>query len=354
MVRLVCKKCQHDNLIDAPVRCGNQPFQDWFCKKCDEKLFSVSFKKPVHADTVPITCTHCRQSQKLLFNSSESSRTSVSWKCKCNTVLMDLKVDREKQNKAFSPSIFRSASYTPPHIVRLVEGKPQQTARFSNEKNSSEKFAKFFTKNWRTIGWVAIVALVWIGFSDYSSTSYPKNSAPSVSVPKTHNIYRGTQIAKSEFYKYSKSQRRRIQLFLKNNFGYKSTVDGLWGPQTASAFIRAANRYASGRSLKTATNVKAVFNVAMSKQKSAPSTNRQVQSSNTVQNNLGLTDQQFKTYRFFHGMCPIGGRLEPFAKCVKNAFCQAKWGRNCQPENTQTTCYLHRGLYPFPDRMVCE
>ena len=110
MDRLVCKKCQHDNLIDAPLLTSNQPLQDWFCKKCDEKLFSVSFKKPAHADTVSIICAHCRTSQKLFFNSSDSSRTSVSWKCKCNKVLVHLKVDHEKQNKAFSP---------------LVEGKHQ-------------------------------------------------------------------------------------------------------------------------------------------------------------------------------------------------------------------------------------
>lgn len=348
MARLVCKKCQHDNLIDAPVRPGNQPLQDWFCKKCDEKLFSVSFKKPVHADTVPITCGHCRQSTKLIFSSSDSPKTSVSWKCKCSTVLVHLKVDHEKQDKALRPVV------QGPLPIGLRE-----TARSSNEIDSSEKFATFLNKNWKLIGLVAIVALVWISFSDFTPSSYSKNSSPSVSTPKTQNVYRGTQIAKSEFYKYSKSQRRRIQLFLKSNFGYKSTIDGLWGPQTASSFLTAANRYARGKSLSSVKNVGIVFSAAI---KESPSSTSQTTSRSQGSKpkwdtrptngnaNLNLTELERRMLNVAIGSC-VGRGPNCASEAMQNFYCMKQYGRPCQQK--AQTCVIRKNDFLLGDQIVC-
>ena len=146
MARLVCKKCQHDNLIDAPVWPSNQPLQDWFCKKCDEKLFSVSFKNPAHADTVPVRCQSCNNSTKIRFNPDDKSSTSASWPCgSCKKVIMQLDIQRERDTKISSPRGVNKSSHT---------------AKQKNEIDSSEKFATFLNKNWKLIGLVAIVALV--------------------------------------------------------------------------------------------------------------------------------------------------------------------------------------------------
>ena len=103
MSQLICKACQHNNIIDAPVQPSDQPVQDWFCKKCDAKLFSVSFRKPAHADTAPLACPHCRHGAKLTFNSQDSSRKFASWKCNsCGRELVKLEV-KNKKEIAFKP-----------------------------------------------------------------------------------------------------------------------------------------------------------------------------------------------------------------------------------------------------------
>lgn len=340
MFTLQCKKCSHSNWIGQPLKPYGQPLQDWFCKKCDNKLFSVSFKDPIHPDTVPIQCSKCKKDLYCKFNTDDKSSTQISWSCDaCKTTAAKLKIERKIVSKTSSPSRVSN---------------PRDTKKLPANKIGNDSIQIFLSKYWRLIGLVAIVALIWVSISDNTSTNYPRKTAPAVSTTKTQNVYRGTQVAKSEFYKYSKSQRRRIQLFLKNNFGYKSTIDGLWGPQTANSFLRAANRYARGKSLKTTSNVKSIFNVALSNQKSAPLPKQRAQTPSSVQNNLGLTNQQYSTYRFLYNTCPIAGSPEAFSRCVRNAFCQAKMGRNCEPAKTETTCYLHRGLGSLPDRLVCN
>jgi len=137
-------------------------------------------------------------------------------------------------------------------------------------KVANDTIQMFITKYWRLIGLVSIVALIWVSVSDNTSTNYPRKTAPAVSATKPQSVYRGTKIAKQEFYKRTKSERLRVQKFLQNNFGYNSTLDGLWGPKTANSFVRAADKYAKNQSLYSATNVNRVFKTALENQKSTP------------------------------------------------------------------------------------
>lgn len=202
----------------------------------------------------------------------------------------------------------------------------------------------------------------WLGcdrcfsFSDSSPSSYSKNSSPSVSTPKTQNVYRGTKIAKQEFYKYSRSERLRIQKYLKDNFGYRSTIDGLWGPKTASSFIRAANRHVIGKSLYSPGNVTKVFGVALQKQKTAPITSAPVRKSTQKQNNFGLVGQQLNTFNYFKALC-LAGVGQNLGICMQNAMCQAQTGRPCQQNIPQKSlhCFIHKGAFPMlPDTVICN
>ncbi|MED7679515.1 hypothetical protein GN286_16485 [Rhodobacteraceae bacterium IMCC15231] len=128
---------------------------------------------------------------------------------------------------------------------------------------------KFVRKNWKILTTIAVCLLIWANISGSDTRSLTKDTSNS-SIRSQENIYRGTQIARQEFIKYSKSERLRIQKFLKDNFGYKSTIDGLWGKKTASSYLRAANRYVNGKSLYSVNNVNVVFHAALNKQKSTP------------------------------------------------------------------------------------
>lgn len=295
MSQLVCSKCKHNNTIDAPVQPGDRPLQDWFCKKCDAKLFSVSFKKPAHADTLSITCPHCRKSAKLTFISGSSSRKSASWNCNsCSREMVALKVQHEEiakgdsyqtagksnkdgNRKRIDDILVSKYGYKRNNDGNLVSryGNTQNnnetsTAKSAPQGQTNDPIQMFITKYWRLIGLVSIVALIWVSVSDNTSTNYPRKTAPAVSATKPQSVYRGTKIAKQEFYKRTKSERLRVQKFLQNNFGYNSTLDGLWGPKTANSFVRAADKYAKNQSLYSATNVNRVFKTALANQKSTP------------------------------------------------------------------------------------
>jgi hypothetical protein len=277
MSQLICKACQHNNIIDAPVQPSDQPVQDWFCKKCDAKLFSVSFRKPAHADTAPLACPHCRHGAKLTFNSQDSSRKFASWKCNsCGRELVKLEVKNKKRDSFQTAAKSKKDDYKKrvDDILISKHGYKRNndgtvTAQ-APKGQPNDRIQMFLSKYWRLIGLVAIVALIWVSVSDNTSTSYPRNTVPAISSTKTQNVYRGTKIAKQEFYKRTKSERLRVQKFLQNNFGYNSILDGLWGPKTANSFVRAADKYAKNQSLYSATNVNRVFKTALENQKSTP------------------------------------------------------------------------------------
>jgi hypothetical protein len=353
MFTLQCQKCSHSNWIEQPLQPAGQPLQDWFCKKCDNKLFSVSFKDPIHPDTVPIQCSKCKKDLYCKFNTEDKSSTQISWSCNaCKTTAAKLKIERKIVSKTSSP---------------LRVSKPRDTKKLPANKIVNDPIQIFLSKYWRLIGLVAIVAFIWVSISDNTSTNYPRKTAPAVSATKTQNVYRGTKVAKSEFYKYSKSQRRRIQLFLKNNFGYKSTIDGLWGPQTANSFLRAANRYARGKSLSSIKNVGIVFSAAI---KESPSSTSQTISRsqgskpkwdtrpNNGNANLNLTELERRMLNVAIGSC-VGRGPDCAPKAMQNFYCMKQYGRPCQQELAPTlqlpkTCIIQKGPWDIsPDELVC-
>jgi len=332
-----CEKCSYTNWINDPIDVNGRPLQDWFCKKCSSKLFSVSYVKPSHSDAKPIKCQSCEATTKIVTNANELGNLA-KWKCpKCQKPLISLPVRKTTSDQRLTAST--------QNIV-------------PNSKSSSENndtFSRFLRSNWLIVSFVLIGLFVWLNASGSGNSSSSKTSASYSSATQAkQNVYRGTKIAEREFKKYSRSERLRIQKFFKDNFGYRSSIDGLWGQQTASSFIRAANRYANGKSLYNAKNVNSVFNLALSKQKVTPKVKNKPQPRTSQQNNLGLTNSELKTYNFMVNLCPVGVSPEAFAQCIRNAFCQAKYGRDCTPKSSGSNCLVYRGLGGLPDRIVCN
>ena len=129
---------------------------------------------------------------------------------------------------------------------------------------NNDFISKFLRKNWFLLGVVSVCIVIFINSNSNTSTNKTTNrSSYKTTQNAQQNVYRGTKIAKLEFYKKSKRERLGIQKFLKDNFGYTSTFHGLWVPNTANSFICAANRNARNVSLYSATNVNRVFNTAL-------------------------------------------------------------------------------------------
>lgn len=339
-----CEKCSYTNWINDPIDVNGRPLQDWFCKKCSSKLFSVSYVKPAHSDAKPIKCQSCAATIKIVCSTNELGN-STKWNCpKCKALLLNLAVRKKTTDHSYTAS----------------KNNTVHNSKSSPEKNDT--FSHFLRSNWLIVGFVLIGLFVWINSSGSgnSSSSKTKTSYSSATQNK-QNVYRGTKIAEQEFKKYSRSERLRIQKFFKDNFGYRSSIDGVWGQQTAGSFIRAANRYANGKSLDSAQNVNVVFSTALNKQRSTPRTNNTIRPNNTQQNNFGLSNDQFATFQYLRQLCfaDVSSSGEKLLRCTQNAICQAKFGRPCQPEkqpNLQLPkrCYIQKGPWDMsPDEIVC-
>ena len=342
-----CEKCSYTNWINDPIDVNGRPLQDWFCKKCSSKLFSISYVKPSHSDAKPIKCQSCAATTKIVCSTNEIGN-SAKWNCpKCTALLLNLAVRKETTDHSYTASTQNTV----------------HNSKSSSKKN--DRFSQFLRSNWLIVGFALIGLFLWInssgsGNSNSSTTSASYNSANQTK----QNVYRGTKIAEQEFKKYSRSERLRIQTFFKDNFGYRSSIDGLWGQQTANSFIRAANRYANGKSLYNTKNVNIVFSTALNKQRSTPRINNTIRPNNTHQNNLGLTNDQAKTFNYLNNLCfsaAFGGSgPDALARCSRNAFCQAKFGRNCESQRPQVNCYIVEhplkgtSMINFPDKIVCE
>ena len=315
------------------------------------KKISVSFKKPAHADTVPITCSHCKLKNKLHFGPSDISKQFAKWTCSsCKTELVNLSV--QKIGTTANP--WEAAQNT-------IRAK----ASASQMNYNAKLIGNFARKNWSILIIIAVCLFVWANTSGNGSNSLSKNSRDS-SIRSTENVYRDTKIAEQEFIKYSRSERVLIQQFLKDNFGYRSKIDGLWGAKTAESFLRAANRYAKNKSLYSASNVNSVFETALKKQGVTARAQQPSRAQNNQQNNLGLTNEQTATFNYLNNLCWHSTTgPEALAKCSRNSYCQAKFGRNCDVERPQINCVivehpfqatsraLNTGIN-YPDRILCE
>ena len=249
-----CHNCSFTNWIDTPVSPQDRPLQDWFCKKCHSKLFSLSFVNPAHPDTKPVQCTWCTKNTKFCITPTQAGGLTSLTCPSCAKSIMSLRVE----------GIVKSQTKTQRPTTTAKETKPTQTER-------NESITKFLKKNWLMLGFASVCIVIFMSSNSNTVTNKTPNNPSYTTTQNTQqNVYRGTKIAKQEFYKKSKSERLRIQKFLKDNFGYTSTLDGLWGPNTSNSFIRAANRYASNVSLNSTTNVNRVFNTALSQQKTTP------------------------------------------------------------------------------------
>jgi len=249
-----CQICSFTNWIDTPVSPQGRPLQDWFCKKCHSKLFSLSFVNPAHPDTKSVQCSWCSKNTKFCHTPTNAGGQTSLICPSCSKSIMSLKVE----------GIAQSPIDTQRPIATSQRKNPPQT-------KNNDSIPKFLKKNWLMLGFAAVCIVIFMSSNSNTATNKtPRKSSYTATQSTQQNVYRGTKIAKQEFYKKSKSERLRIQKFLKDNFGYTSTLDGLWGPQTANSFIRAANRYARNVSLYSAPNVNRVFNTALSQQKSTP------------------------------------------------------------------------------------
>lgn len=348
--KVVCQSCKHENLIDSPINPNGQPLQDWFCSQCDQKLFSVSFKKPIHPDTLPITCSQCKLKNKLNFGPSDISKQFAKWNCSsCKTELVKLRIQRSKTTNPWD----------------VVQNTIRAKSREVQNNPRAEVIGNFVRNNWMILGTITICFLVWININGGGSQSLD-NSSGNGSIGFKGTVDERTEVAKQEFLKYSQSDRVQIQRFLKNNFGYRSTIDGLWGQETAESFLRAANRYARDKSLYSTNNVNTVYAAALNRKSNSAQTQQSTSLRNNPQNNLGLTNEQTATFNYLNNLCWHSTTgPEALAKCSRNSYCQAKFGRNCDVERPQINCVivehpfqatsraLNTGIN-YPDRIVCE
>lgn len=347
---MVCKSCQHTTLLDSPVNSDGQPIQDWFCSRCDQKLFSVSFIKPPHPDTVSIICKFCSQRTNLVFSEDGAAKRVVKWNCiKCSNQLVKLHVKTQETGK--NKNLWNQT-------------RSQNSSQTKQTNPNPDALGKFIRKHWKILGVAAVCLFVWVKLNDGASQNFSINSGNS-SASSNENVYRGTKIAREEFIKYSKSERVRIQKFLKDNFGYRSTIDGLWGAKTAESFLRAANRYAKGKSLYSPSNVNSVFQTVLNKQKNIPNS-KTTQTINRSTNNGGLSLSAIYQRMYGVEMANCFGKSPDCLASVqikylliaKDAACRREFGRPCKynididwdwdyfPANGQWRCRgIHTGQF---------
>ena len=94
-----CQQCAYTNWINTNASPKGRPLQDWFCKKCQYKLFSVSFVKPCDPDTKPIQCQLCSKSILVsLTPTAVGGRFNLACP-ECSSSVLALKVEGTLQSE---------------------------------------------------------------------------------------------------------------------------------------------------------------------------------------------------------------------------------------------------------------
>jgi hypothetical protein len=314
-----------------------------FRQKCNEKLFSISFSV-VHPDQKSCICQMCGAATRLRVKPSYLSEMAstgrfVGWTCStCSNQLVSLPT-RSKQNVWYFIS----------NAVRksIVQGK--------------NKIKFVIIANRAAMVFIVLFSLGFLAWNGALDNFVPNNKSSTKAEPNVvESLYRGTKVAKQEFYTYRKAERQKIQQFLRQNFGYNSSIDGLWGPQTARSYLSAARKYIPEKSLYSSVNVNIVFELAIKEttKNAASEISRQ---SERKSNQLGLTTEQFKTYQYFINLCGADVSLsgDRLVNCTKNAMCLAKFGSQCvrqpAPLRIAPTCYVSKGPFDLsPDQIICQ
>jgi len=137
-----------------------------------------------------IRCEKCGTNNTLVMQNNSTAQGSVNLNCgNCKNLLLTIQTRKAKNSTPYGKSIICAVS----------------------------------------------LAAIWMFIPDLDKHIISTfNSINVFSAPQSET--KKTNYAKAAFYRYNSDQRKLIQKGLKHHYNYNGTIDGLWGPATASAY----------------------------------------------------------------------------------------------------------------------